>query len=259
VGRLQKVILIFPCYNEAARFDPDRFRDFGNLPGVSLLFVNDGSTDATEKTLRSFCRTSGALADVLCLDRNRGKGEAVRRGMLHALELGARVVGYIDADLSTPMAEVGRMLATLQAEPLSVLMGSRIQYLGTSIERSPLRHYIGRLFATVASVILDIPVYDTQCGAKLLRSSPSLRGALAEPFVSRWCFDVELLGRLLIGASAWSAVPLDQVREFPLREWHDVPDSKLGLRDSVRIAVELARVALDLSARRRARQAAKIA
>jgi dolichyl-phosphate beta-glucosyltransferase len=259
VGRLQEVVLTSPCYNEAARFDPDRFHDFGNLPGVSLLFVNDGSTDGTEEALRSFCRTSGVPASVLCLDRNRGKGEAVRQGMLHALALGAEVVGYIDADLSTPVSEVERMLEMLRAEPLSVLMGSRIQYLGTSIERSSLRHYTGRVFSTIASMILDIPVYDTQCGAKLLCSSPSLRGALAEPFVSRWCFDVELLGRLLIGASAWPPVPLDQFREFSLREWCDVPDSKLRLRDSVRIGIELARVALDLSARRRARLAANIA
>ena len=58
------------------------------------------------------------------------------------------------------------------------------------------RHYVGRLFATASSLILDMTVYDTQCGAKVLRAGPALRAALATPFHSRWAFDVELLGRL---------------------------------------------------------------
>ena len=69
--------------------------------------------------------------------------------------------------------------------------------MGTDIRRSAVRHYTGRLFATAGSLVLGVPVYDTQCGAKAFRVTDALRAALAEPFVSRWAFDVEVLGRLL--------------------------------------------------------------
>ena len=81
-----------------------------------------------------------------------------------------------------------------------VILASRVSLLGRRIVRSTRRHYLGRIFATLASRILRVAVYDTQCGAKLFRCAPALAAALRDPFLSRWVFDVELLGRLLTGA-----------------------------------------------------------
>ena len=80
-----------------------------------------------------------------------------------------------------------RLLAVMQATGADLLLGSRVAMLGRDIHRSMVRHYLGRAFATAASIVLDLRVYDTQCGAKLIRRSAALLEALDEPFTSRWC------------------------------------------------------------------------
>ena len=78
------------------------------------------------------------------------------------------------------------------------VFGSRIRRLGAAITRDPLRHYFGRVFATLASMVLDLAVYDTQCGAKLFRVNDDLRRAFGHVSL-RWIFDVELLARIAAG------------------------------------------------------------
>jgi glycosyltransferase involved in cell wall biosynthesis len=247
---MREVGLIIPCYNEANRFDAQAFLALAGLPDVTLVFVNDGSTDDTERMLREFCDGSAGRAELISLEGNRGKAEGVRRGLSHALEAGAEIVGYVDADLATPTSEIDRLIETLRADVRSALLGSRVQLLGTHIERSPTRHYVGRVFGTLASLILKVPIYDTQCGAKVFRRTAALEAALADPFVSRWCFDIELLGRLLIGTVETPGLPVDEIRELPLRRWRDIPGSNLSLSGAPRVIVELMRVARDLRARR---------
>ena len=108
---------------------------------------------------------------------------------------------------------------------VDVLLASRVLLLGRVIDRSNVRHYLGRIFATAASLTLGIGVYDTQCGAKLLRRA-QLAAAISEPFLSRWAFDVELLGRLLVGSAAVPGVPVGRTPREPLLAWRDVPGSK---------------------------------
>ena len=119
-------------------------------------------------------------------------------------------------------------------------------------ERRALRHYLGRIFATVAANILRTPFYDTQCGAKLFRVTPMLESALAAPFVSRWAFDVELLGRLLIGTRYVAAVPIERMREVPLEEWIDAGGSKVTGAAMVKTLADLALIELELQRLRRA-------
>jgi len=248
---MRKVALIVPCYQEAQRFDPEGFAAMAALPDVTLVLVDDGSTDGTGERLLGFAARPDVDAEVLAFPRNRGKAEAVRHGLRHALAHGAELVGYVDADLATAPAEVGRLIASLEAERCAVMLGSRVRILGASIERSALRHYVARVLATAFSLALRAPVYDTQCGAKLFRPTAALEAALSERFLTRWSFDVELLGRLLIGTPQVPGLPAAQMRELPLRAWRDVPGSKLGLADAPRIAWEALRVSLDLARRRR--------
>jgi dolichyl-phosphate beta-glucosyltransferase len=102
----------------------------------------------------------------------------------------------------------------------------------------------------VASLVLRLTVYDTQCGAKFFRATPTLAAAIADPFLSRWIFDVELLGRLLTGSASTPPLQVNQVVEEPLLSWRDVPGSKLRPGHAAIAARDMARIALDLRRRR---------
>jgi dolichyl-phosphate beta-glucosyltransferase len=250
---MARLTVVVPCYNEADRLDGTTFVSLvDGRPDTSLIFVDDGSKDATATVLAALAAQRPAAIRVLSLQPNRGKAEAVRQGMLDALAAGAEIVGYLDADLSTPTSELPRLLAAVERPGIQVAMGARVALLGNDIHRSPVRHYLGRVFASGASLILRARIYDTQCGAKLFRASPAVSAALAEPFLSRWAFDVEFLGRLLAGTPAVPALPLDAIVEVPLSVWHDVKGSKLGAMAMARTLKDLAVIAADLAARRRA-------
>jgi len=246
------VVWVVPCYNEERRIDAPAFLAFVRSGRARLLFVDDGSTDGTAQALSALRDEAPDEIDVLALERNVGKAEAVRRGLQRAVEQGASIVGYLDADLSTPPGEAQRLVEVIAAgDGVAVALGSRVARLGARIERRAARHYLGRVFATAASWVLHVPVYDTQCGAKCFRVTPAMRAALGEPFVSRWVFDVELLGRLLIGRPGVAPVGIDAFEEVPLRHWHDVGGSKLGLGGMVSAVVGLVRVRQALRAWRR--------
>ncbi len=239
-------VIVVPCFNEAARLRPDGFGPLAEHPEIELLFVDDGSTDDTRRVLEGLA-ARWPRAHVLALPANGGKGEAVRRGMLDGLARGAACVGYLDADLATPADEMLRLRdELLGAAGASAVLASRVALLGRDIQRNPARHYLGRVFATTASVVLGLPVYDTQCGAKLFRRTPALERALAEPFHSRWIFDVELIGRLAPGHGEPNGII-----EVPVRVWHDVKGSKLRAREMARAAVEMARIGVELGRWRR--------
>jgi len=244
-----RALVVIPCYNEERRLDIERLALLAESDRLRLLFVDDGSTDGTAAMLGRL-RGSAPSAEVLTMPQNVGKAEAIRRGLVQALDSSASIVGYYDADLATPPSELIRLVHLLESRPdLEFVMAARVALLGRQIQRHARRHYLGRIFATGASLILHIPVYDTQCGAKVFRTSPVVREAFASPFRSTWVFDVELIGRLLRGSETAAPLPLSAFEEMPLREWRDVPGSRLRLRDMARAAIDLAVVGLRLHQR----------
>jgi len=241
------VAWVVPCFNEAERIDVAAFLALVDESApASLIFVDDGSRDQTLAVLRAIAEQRPTQVEVITLPTNRGKAEAVRQGLLRALAQGAPIAGYVDADLATPPKELCRLAALARTGVHDVLMGSRVQLLGHAIERRPGRHYLGRVFATCASLSLGLPVYDTQCGAKLFRHTPALVSALAEPFTSRWVFDVELLARLVRPRPGISAIAMERIREEPLLSWTDVPGSKLRPAAILRCGLDLLRLGLKL-------------
>lgn len=232
-------IVVIPCYNEERRLDLTRLARLAESGRVQLLFVDDGSTDGTFAAVSKLRDTLSAV-DVLSLPRNVGKAEAIRRGLGYGIDSGAEVVGYYDADLATPPEELLRLLALLESRPdLAFVLAARVRLLGRRIDRRALRHYLGRVFASIASIVLRIPVYDTQCGAKVFRVTPAVREAISVPFRSSWVFDVELIGRLLRGTGVVEPVPIAAFEEMPLREWRDVSGSRLAFVDMLRALVDL--------------------
>jgi glycosyltransferase involved in cell wall biosynthesis len=240
------ISLAIPCFNEAARLPRDAVRQLVRDSDLHLVLVDDGSSDGTAAVLEALRAEAPDRIDVVVMPRNRGKAEAVRQGLRSALDR-ADVVGYADADFSTPADELLRLAAAIRASGADAVIGSRVAHLGAHIERNPVRHYLGRVFATGASTVLGRPIYDTQCGAKFIRVSDALRAALTHPFRSRWAFDVELLGRL------WAAEPGLVIVEEPLRRWVDVRGSKVRPTAMIRAGLELVLIAGDL---RRARRSA---
>jgi dolichyl-phosphate beta-glucosyltransferase len=240
-----RVSLVIPCYNEAKRLNVQRFREFlSQSRPVRLLFVDDGSTDRTVEVLETLRAGFEDCADILRCEKNGGKGEAVRRGILHALNHShPEIVGFWDADLATPLDAVDRLRAVLDERP-SVLMvfGARVKLLGRSIHRWPVRHYLGRTFATVVSQMLRLPVYDTQCGAKLFRVTPELRQAMQTPFLSKWVFDVEIIARFLRLYNRDSKRLEQLIYEYPLEAWSDVGGSKVRPKDFLTALLDIARI-----------------
>jgi len=242
----RRLTVVVPCYNEAGRLDGGRFLTFAaELPGLRFLFVDDGSTDSTKGVLDELQRRAPDSIRVLSLGANVGKSEAVRRGCLQAFESQCDYVGYWDADLATPLGEIPRFLALLDSKPaVLMVMGSRVCLLGRSVHRTWIRHYLGRAFATVASVVLQLPVYDTQCGAKVFRVHPATVGVFQEPFISRWLLDVEIIQRLKQRTSLTACRDGTAFYELPLEVWEDVAGSKLSCGQAAVAVRDLARVAI---------------
>ena len=248
----ERATIVVPCYNEAQRLDSGAFK---------TLVDRDSELEAPVRRRRlegRDCPDPGGVTHrlperiaVLPLEKNRGKAEAVRRGLLRALEKGADIVGYLDADLATPIDQMASLVDELRHGGARVLLGSRVLLLGREIQRTAVRHYLGRVFATAASITLRLAVYDTQCGAKVFRRTPALEAALSKPFLSRWVFDVELLGRMLIPENDVPPLARRDIREVPLDVWTDVRGSKLRPWHFLTAAVDMGRIAMDLARRRR--------
>lgn len=245
--RVESCTVVIPCYNEAARLRVDAYEAFLRSEisrGIRLLFVNDGSLDGTLAVVQGLRARFPEHVSVLDQQPNRGKAEAVRRGMLQVIAEGqSAVTGFWDADLATPLEQIRHFLDLMTAQPqLHLVLGARVRLLGHQIHRQPVRHYLGRCFATAVSLLLHLPVYDTQCGAKLFRVNAELEQVLAEPFHSRWIFDVEILARYLAFHHGHSQELGAEMYEYPLPEWSDVKGSKVQPTDFLRAFGELATI-----------------
>lgn len=257
------VCIVVPCYNEELRLPEERFATWiAASPHAKVLFVDDGSRDGTVKILQRLANTAPTRCRVLALGTNQGKAEAVRRGLVDALRAGdvadGDAIGFWDSDLATPLYAVDHLVSVLQPRPrLQMVFAARVALLGRKIERNPIRHYLGRVFATLASLSLSLAIYDTQCGAKIFRVTPSLRTVLATPFLTKWVFDCEMIARFASLAAKGSLLPLapshaipdsgpislsESIYEYPLEEWVDVAGSKVKPTDVLRMAIGLARI-----------------
>ena len=237
--------LVVPCYNEEARLDADSFRRFLNRDFCGrILFVDDGSGDNTLKVLQGLARGLEDRVTVLPNKPNRGKAEAVRLGILHALDqFQPDFAGFWDADLATPLDVAYRFLNVFEARPeIEMVFGARVKLLGRDVRRRAIRHYLGRIFATAVSSMLRLPIYDTQCGAKLFRVTSHTRQVFAEPFLSRWVFDVEIIARYLRVYEQDTRRVEEIIYEYPLETWIDVAGSKVRPADFLTAFWDIVRI-----------------
>lgn len=236
---MQALALVIPCYNEEHRLQKEVLINWvKEHPKVHVYLVNDGSSDRTADMIEALHQTHPDFIYALQQEQNGGKAEAVRRGMLHAEANGTYdYIGYWDADFSAPLSEIDWMLqfcdGTFQH---TFILGTRLARLGSYIRRKFTRHLLGRLFSSVTSMVLGLTVYDTQCGAKWVKSEevPDLFG---EKFVSKWLFDVEILARLIQKYDR--SYVYHHALEIPLKNWSEIKGSKLKVKDFIKAPLEL--------------------
>jgi len=244
------VAIVVPCFNEAQRLDTDAFSEFiRQNRAFHFVFVNDGSTDDTAQVLASLHRELGfRQVAVVNLDQNSGKAEATRQGLQFALDetfadpRGIGFVGYLDADLATPLEELLTFQHRAVANPhIQAVVGSRLHLAGRSIERKWRRRLVGSVFATLTTMLFQLGLRDTQCGAKLFRNQPWLQELVRTPFHDRWLFDVEIFIRMrkMLQTDLHSIV-----YEQPLERWIDAAGSRLKLKDFLMGPFKLAALAL---------------
>jgi len=209
------ISVVIPAYNEAGRLEPGLRRavDYlrGRGLGYELLVVDDGSRDATADVAERF---AGAGVTVLRHERNRGKGAAVKTGVLASR--GERVL-LSDADFSTPIEEVEKLEARLAVSP--VVLGSRAVAGAAVRQRQPIyREIMGKTFNRIIRLLGVRGLRDTQCGFKLLRGDVA-RNLCSALTIDGFAYDVELV---------WLA----QRRGLPVSEvgvvWVNSPDSRVS-------------------------------
>jgi glycosyltransferase involved in cell wall biosynthesis len=239
---MSKTIVVVPCYNEANRLNVEAFKAFAAAHrDIRFLFVDDGSRDRTREVIDRLAGDDPEAFAAMGLEKNGGKAEAVRHGIVRALEADPDYVAFWDADLATPLQTIIPFRDLMESRPeIEMTIGSRVKLLGRAIDRRPIRHYLGRIAATLASWTLGLSVYDTQCGAKMFRATPEIAHVFAEPFLTHWIFDIEIIARLIRYRRDHQLPGVEEIiYEMPLPEWRDVRGSKVKGGDFLTGAMEL--------------------
>jgi dolichyl-phosphate beta-glucosyltransferase len=184
--------IVIPAYNEGSRLGATLEKVLGYVRAqgwnAEVIVVNDGSRDNTVEVVRGLAAKDPMLR-LLENPGNRGKGYSVRNGMLNAL---GEVVVFSDADLSSPIEEMPKLLTTLAAGA-DIAIGSRWLRAELQTQRQSLhRQLFGRVFNLLLRIILGLRFKDTQCGFKAF-TRRAAQTILPLQRIERWGFDPEIL------------------------------------------------------------------
>jgi glycosyltransferase involved in cell wall biosynthesis len=234
--------VVIPCYNEEERLLSDEFLNFiDKNSGYHLCFVNDGSNDKTLEVLHGLRKGREDFITVYDCDKNGGKAEAVRLGMLYmAKKEDLDYIGFLDADLSTDLSDFDDLVKTIETSDYKIVSGSRISRMGANITKESARKIISLTINFIIRKILSMDFKDTQCGAKIFHKDV-IDIAFSKKFVTQWIFDVEIFKRITIHFGLKKAKAM--LCEQPLKRWIHADGSKLSMRDSVKIIFQLAQIA----------------
>ena len=242
---LQKycVGVVIPCYNEADRLLSADFKNFVEKHlGYHLCFVNDGSSDNTLEVLKELQKGNEKGISVFNCEVNGGKAEAVRRGIAHlSQDPQFDFIGYLDADLSTDLSDFDSLVNTLAESDYKIVSGSRIARMGANITKESARKIISKTINLIIRKILGMNFKDTQCGAKVMKKEIALN-MFNQKFLTRWLFDVEIFMRMRRHYGKHKAQ--EYICEQPLKRWIHADGSKLSMKDSMKIILQLAQIAI---------------
>jgi glycosyltransferase involved in cell wall biosynthesis len=229
--------LVIPVFNEEKRLDIQYFLKISEIPNLEMLFVDDGSTDATVDILTSLVSLKSNIS-ILELVENVGKSEAVRAGLNGLMQdLKFDAVGFIDSDGAFGVEDVSNLISYMTDVAPSGQnwwWTSRVKLPENEVERSRIRHIIGRIISSFLGLGFKGLPYDTQSGLKFFSINSYLAIFLSEPFKTRWFFEIELLIR---AKNFFNVAEL--IVMVPVLNWHEVKGSKLKFRHCISITKEL--------------------
>jgi dolichyl-phosphate beta-glucosyltransferase len=228
-------LLVIPCFRESTRLRPflsDLCQVLGDVGGVTILVVDDGSGEDEAGKLRAlvdeYRRAHPFVRPVLTLPQNVGKGGTVYAGW--SAHQGEQWLAFADADGAVSASEIARLVTAIRSARRELAphawFASRVKMLGRNVHRLFHRHLVGRVYATLVSELLHVPVYDTQCGCKVVPRNvfESVQDRLT---LMGFAFDVDLMMALRHAGC--------DIIEFPV-DWSEIPGGKIHLfRDSWRM------------------------
>ena len=233
-GELIPLSIVVPAYNESLRLPGtlDRllsyFRENGPSP-VDIVVVDDGSTDNTAEIVRRYGERDAQIR-LIQNPGNRGKGYAVRNGMLAAK---GEWVLFSDADLSAPIEELPKLMEGARRAGAAVAFGSRaLDRSLVKVSQPASREVAGRMFNMILRKIVGLPYKDTQCGFKLFRADAA-REIFSRQLLDGFSFDVEDL--VIARRLGFTAVEIPVV-------WRNVEGTKVTLRHGLKSFADLIRI-----------------
>lgn len=235
--------VVIPCYNEELRLLGDEFRTFINSNlGYHLCFVNDGSTDKTLEVLEELRKGHEDHISIYDCEKNGGKAEAVRLGMLHLTKQEQFVyIGFLDADLSTDFEDFHDLVKTISNSKFKVVSGSRMARMGADITKESARAIISKIINFIIRKTIGMEFNDTQCGAKIM-SKDVIENTFQTKFITKCLFDVEIFMRMkkIYGDEETKKIVCEQ----PLKRWIHADGSKLSFKDSLKIVFQIGHIAI---------------
>jgi CheY-like chemotaxis protein len=235
--------VVIPCYNEESRLLSAEFKSFvdSNL-GYHLCFVNDGSKDKTLEVLEKMRVGNEDHISIYDCEKNGGKAEAVRLGMLHlAKQDQFNYIGFLDADLSTDFEDFHDLVKTISESNFKIVSGSRMARMGADITKESARAIISKIINFIIRKTIGMEFNDTQCGAKVM-SRDVIENTFQTKFITKWLFDVEIFMRMkkIYGNEETKKLVCEQ----PLKRWIHADGSKLSFKDSLKIVFQIAHIAI---------------
>lgn len=231
VHHKEEVAVIIPYFNESSRLELEQLDLFCTEIGISVYFVDDGSSDDTTKKLKEYFQNKEKI-QFIQFTNNIGKTNAVRRSLLKLNDIGYGYVILQDFDLPVSSADCTRALSIVLSNDVGIVSGARVNLAGSNVKRKKSRHWIGRIIASLLFVMTKSDFYDPQSPCKVYNVSV-LRNLLREEFKTRWFGDMELHIR------ARNQGMKIFVIEFPLTEWRDVAGGKLKKSSAFKVLIDL--------------------
>ena len=221
-------LLIIPFFDEAHRFKEESLLELLNIDEFHIVMVNDGSNDSLPRRITQLAQSHQNLS-LVSLSRNSGKAEALRHSFIQYANSGYKLIGFTDADFSTPTSEIVRLfsIAANISDERYAVFATRDAYHTPQIKTILPRRVAGRAFQFLTNCIFRMDFQDLQCGMKIFSANLVRTDLLNEAFLNQWLFDIEFLLRM--------KETLPKVFEVRLLKWKHEPGSKVRFTHSAKL------------------------